>query len=222
MCIAFSCGLLLQYNYYTFLFLAKKHKQKGGQLFQRKSVEKKDKTLVIDNSKALGSSPTKPLGHFHHHHHHSRQVEGLVGPGDIQFGSSPPGPDDVMQNSLSQSTGCIPQTVANKPNQQVPWQRPLQLPLRPPQPQWTPVQNQPPAGMQPLQRRTLSQEKLTLLEKAKMMTPTATHKSGMHEGYATPDSSENRMGFQTSSSDKPTGLVTPPRVASPTDKGSYC
>ncbi len=66
---------------------AKKHKPKSGPLFQRKSTDKKDKTLVIDNSKALAASPSKAM----HHHHHSRPVEGLVGPGDIQFGSSPPG-----------------------------------------------------------------------------------------------------------------------------------
>eukprot|EP00794_Sanderia_malayensis_P000348 gene348-981_t len=201
---------------------AKKYKQKGP-LFQRKSVEKKEKGLVIDNSKAFTVTPTRPQGHHHFHHHQSRQVEGHVGPGDIEFGSSPPSNDDILQNN-PQCTGCMTQSNASNSTQQPAWQTPMQLPLRAQHQQWTKVQDQ-----QPLKKMSQSQEKLTLLEKAKMKaTGTPSQNSNMHESSFPPpeksDTTTARSVFppQISSYNTPSAPVTtPPRVASPVDKGPF-
>ena len=204
-------------------FTAKKHKQKGGQLFPRKSLDKKDKTLVIDNSKALSTTASPSKGHLlHHHHHHPRAVEGLVGPGDIQFGSSPPNYDDdsMVQNSLSQSTGNIPMSVNQTP-QQGTRQRPLQLPVRPAQsPAWAQVGQPAPIKAQ---QRTLSQEKLTLLEQANfVVSPVKNQNTSIHDGMKTPERLiDSRRNFQTPSYTPAAGTNTPPRVASPTERNNF-
>ena len=182
----------------------KKYKQKGGQLFPRKSVEKKEKNIVVDNTKAFPTSPISTKSAFNHHHHHQpRNVEGFVGPGDIQFGSSPPNYDgeSMEQNSLSQSTGSIPISVSqNKPTN-----RTLQLPVRPQQPPtWTQVSHPIPIAQQ---QRTLSQEKLTLLEQANFG-------AGNKQGFKSPEKIDERRGFHPPSFQPQT---TPPRVASPTE-----
>lgn len=207
----------------NFYFTAKKHKQKGGQLFPRKSLDKKDKTLVIDNSKALSTAATPSKGHLlHHHHHHPRAVEGLVGPGDIQFGSSPPNYDEegMLQSSLSQSTGSIPMSVNQTP-QQGTRQRPLQLPVRPAQsPAWAPVGQPVPINAQ---QRTLSQEKLTLLQQANfVVSPFKNQNTSIHDGMKTPDRPiDSRRNFQTPSYTPGAGSTSPPRVASPTERNSF-
>lgn len=194
-----------------FLPIAKKQKPKGGQLFPRKSVEKKDKAVVIDNSTAFSTSPisskTGPnQHHHHHHHHHPRTVEGLVGPGDIQFGSSPPNydPDGMMQSSLSQSTGSIPVSVSQSKH----INKPLHLPTRPPP--WAQVSQPVPIQQQ---QRTKSQEKLTLLEQASF-TPGCKPKTPAQEGFNMSERLDERRGYQAKQYQS---QKTPPRVASPTE-----
>ena len=140
------------------------------------------------------------------HHHHQRNVEGLVGPGDIQFGSSPPNyaEEGMMQNSLPESTGSIP--VSSDQNKQV--QRPLQLPVRPQQPQlWSQVSQPVPLNQQ---QRTPSQEKTTLLEQAHFMAG-STQKAPETEGFKTPDKFNDRRNIRAQSQ------RSPPRLASPTE-----
>ncbi|XP_065057937.1 ralBP1-associated Eps domain-containing protein 2-like [Rhopilema esculentum] len=198
---------------------AKKHKQKRGELFPRKSVEKKDRTVVIDNTKAFGTTPSSAKS-SHFPHHHSRTVEGLVGPGDIQYGSSPPNYDEegVIQNALFQSSGSSSSNSSNIPvsvSQNQP-SRPLQLSVRPVQPPaWAQVSH---ATPNQLQQKTLSQEKLTLLEQANIVVnATKSHQ----DGTKTPDRADERRNFPVQSYPTPVGLKTPPRVASPTDNNSF-
>jgi len=184
----------------------KRHKQKSAQLFPRKSVEKKDKTVVFDNSKAISASPMSTKSGHSQHHHHQRNVEGLVGPGDIQFGSSPPNysEEDVLQNNLSQSTGNIPISI----NQSKQMQKPTQLPVRPQQPPaWSQVSQPTTAKQQP---RTPSQEKPTLLEQSNFVVGSA-QKSPVVATFSTPDKFEERLNFQTQPQ------KSPPRLASPTE-----
>ena len=187
-------------------------------MFPRKSVEKKDRTVVIDNTKAFGTTPSS-VKSSHFPHHHSRTVEGLVGPGDIQYGSSPPNYDveGVIQNALfqrsSSSSSTIPVSVSVNQNQPP---RPLQLPVRPAQPPaWAQVSH---ATQNQLQQKTLSQEKLTLLEQANIVvSATKSHQ----DGIKTPDRPDERRSFPVQAYPTPVGLKTPPRVASPTDNNSF-
>ena len=184
----------------------KRHKQKGAQLFPRKSAEKKERTVVLDNSKAFPASPISMKSGHNQHHHHQRNVEGLVGPGDIQFGSSPPNfaEEGMMQNSLSQSTGSIPISI----DQSKQAQRPLQLPVRPPQPPlWSQVSQPAPLKQQ---QRTPSQDKTTLLEQANFVVG-PTQKASEAEGFKTPDKFNDRRNLKAQTP------RSPPRLASPTE-----
>lgn len=161
--------------------------------------------MVIDNSTAFATSPIPSKSGFSQHHHQHRTVEGLVGPGDIQFGSSPPNYDEdsMAENSLPQS----PVSVSH--SKQV--AKTMQLPVRP-QPPATWTQASQPSPLKQLQR-TLSQEKLTLLEQATLVAgPKA--KAPVAEGFKTPERLDERRGFQAQSYHPQT---TPPRVASPTE-----
>ena len=167
-----------------------------------------------------------------------------MGPGDVEFSSSPPvtSESSTMAHYLSQSTGSIPQQILTQHSNR-PQQSQIRLPASPQQ--WTlQKQHVSQGNVNSHQARQLqhtqSQDKLTLLERAKLMAEYQKTKGSSNLGSpgSLPSlSASHDAAFFTEGIDRSTAVASTagytnsqpvaslPRMGSPIERGNrwyYC